>query len=158
MRSCGSRAISSARSRLLAAEYWPPQVAREGTKKTVFTNFADLCRAMNRPTEHVQAFLLAELGTRGAIRTLDALAPDLTSSSWRAINKKFLRRELADHWHDWRDDVQRWAAAGDPNRALAAFDALLRAPAPETGAIAWFVSSADTDIRATCRSRLGLEV
>jgi len=43
----------------------PPQVAREGTKKTVFTNFADLCRAMNRPTEHVQAFLLAELGTSG---------------------------------------------------------------------------------------------
>lgn len=43
----------------------PPQVAREGTKKTVFTNFAELCRAMNRPTEHVQAFLLAELGTSG---------------------------------------------------------------------------------------------
>ena len=115
------------------------------------------CEAGRCPAE-AAAPLLAELGTRGAIRTLDALAPDLTSSSWRAINKKFLRRELADHWHDWRDDVQRWAAAGDPNRALAAFDALLRAPAPETGAIAWFVSSADTDIRATCRSRLGLEV
>lgn len=43
----------------------PPQVAREGTKKTVFTNFAELCRAMNRPHEHVQAFLLAELGTSG---------------------------------------------------------------------------------------------
>ena len=43
----------------------PPQVAREGTKKTVFTNFSELCRAMNRPGEHVQAFLLAELGTSG---------------------------------------------------------------------------------------------
>ena len=115
------------------------------------------CEAGRCPAE-AAAPLLAELGTRGAIRTLDALAPDLTSSSWRAINKKFLRRALADNWHDWRDDVQQWAAAGDPNRALAAFDALLRAPAPETGAIAWFVSSGDTDIRATCRSRLGLEV
>lgn len=114
------------------------------------------CEAGRCPAE-AAAPLLAELGTRGAIRTLDALAPDLTSGSWRAINKKYLRRELADHWHDWRDEVQRWAASGNPNRALAAFDALLRAPAPETGAIAWFVDSSDPDIRATCRSRLGLE-
>lgn len=41
------------------------QVAREGTKKTVFTNFMELCKSMNRNHEHVQAFLLAELGTSG---------------------------------------------------------------------------------------------
>jgi translation initiation factor 2 subunit 2 len=41
------------------------QVAREGTKKTVFTNFLELCKTMNRQLEHVQAFLLAELGTSG---------------------------------------------------------------------------------------------
>lgn len=45
----------------------PPQVAREGTKKTVFANFMDLCRSMNRNPEHVQAFLLAELGTSGSL-------------------------------------------------------------------------------------------
>lgn len=45
----------------------PPQVAREGTKKTVFTNFMDLCKAMNRNHEHVSAFLLAELGTSGSL-------------------------------------------------------------------------------------------
>jgi translation initiation factor 2 subunit 2 len=45
----------------------PPQVAREGTKKTVFTNFAELCRSMNRQQEHVMAFLLAELGTSGSL-------------------------------------------------------------------------------------------
>ena len=43
----------------------PSQVAREGTKKTVFTNFLELCKTMNRQLEHVQAFLLAELGTSG---------------------------------------------------------------------------------------------
>jgi len=43
----------------------PPQVAREGTKKTVFTNFMDMCKAMNRQQEHVSAYLLAELGTSG---------------------------------------------------------------------------------------------
>lgn len=46
----------------------PPQVAREGTKKTVFTNFMELCKSMNRNHEHVQAFLLAELGTSGGSR------------------------------------------------------------------------------------------
>lgn len=45
----------------------PPQVAREGTKKTVFTNFMELCKSMNRNHEHVQAYLLAELGTSGSL-------------------------------------------------------------------------------------------
>lgn len=43
------------------------QVAREGTKKTVFTNYMELCKAMNRQPEHVQMFLLAELGTSGSL-------------------------------------------------------------------------------------------
>ncbi|EPS70623.1 hypothetical protein M569_04136, partial [Genlisea aurea] len=45
----------------------PPQVLREGTKKTVFTNFMDLCRSMHRQPEHVMSFLLAELGTNGSL-------------------------------------------------------------------------------------------
>ena len=43
------------------------QVAREGTKKTAFTNYMELCKAMNRQPEHVQLFLLAELGTSGSL-------------------------------------------------------------------------------------------
>lgn len=43
------------------------QVAREGTKKTAFTNFMDLCKAMNRQNEHVCAYLMAELGTSGSL-------------------------------------------------------------------------------------------
>lgn len=45
----------------------PPQVAREGTKKTVFSNFMDLARSMNRNPEHLQSYLLAELGTSGSL-------------------------------------------------------------------------------------------
>ncbi|KAK3188548.1 hypothetical protein Dsin_028109 [Dipteronia sinensis] len=45
----------------------PPQVLREGTKKTVFVNFMDLCKTMHRNADHVQAFLLAELGTSGSL-------------------------------------------------------------------------------------------
>jgi translation initiation factor 2 subunit 2 len=45
----------------------PPQVLREGTKKTVFVNFMDLCKTMHRQPEHVMAFLLAELGSSGSL-------------------------------------------------------------------------------------------
>ncbi|GAA0148230.1 hypothetical protein Leryth_022139 [Lithospermum erythrorhizon] len=45
----------------------PPQVFREGTKKTVFANFMDLCKAMHRQPEHVMNFLLAEMGTSGSL-------------------------------------------------------------------------------------------
>ncbi|TXT06140.1 hypothetical protein VHUM_03613 [Vanrija humicola] len=45
----------------------PPQVARDGTKKTMFANFVDICRRMHRQPEHVLAFLYAELGTQGSM-------------------------------------------------------------------------------------------
>uniref|UniRef100_A0A915ELQ0 Eukaryotic translation initiation factor 2 subunit 2 n=1 Tax=Ditylenchus dipsaci TaxID=166011 RepID=A0A915ELQ0_9BILA len=45
----------------------PPQVARAGSKKTGFSNFAEICRLMKRQPKHVLQFLLAELGTTGSI-------------------------------------------------------------------------------------------
>jgi len=45
----------------------PPQVAREGTKKTVFANLTDICRRMHRQPEHVIHFLYSELGTQGSV-------------------------------------------------------------------------------------------
>lgn len=43
----------------------PPQVVRESTKKTAFCNIDEISRRLRRPQEHVQQFLLAELGTTG---------------------------------------------------------------------------------------------
>ena len=45
----------------------PPEVLREGTKKTVFANFTELSKMMNRNHEHVLQYLLAELGTSGSL-------------------------------------------------------------------------------------------
>eukprot|EP00001_Collodictyon_triciliatum_P022273 04100_3 len=42
-----------------------PQIAREGSKKTVWVNFQDICLSMNRTIEHVTSYVLAELGTDG---------------------------------------------------------------------------------------------
>jgi hypothetical protein len=39
----------------------PPVVYREGTKKTIWVNFPEICKIMERSPEHVLAFLLAEV-------------------------------------------------------------------------------------------------
>ncbi len=114
-----------------------------------------VCEAGRCPAE-AAAPLLGELGVQSAVRTLDTLAPRLSPSAWEAISKGFLRRELATQWHDWRDDVRRWSTEDDADRALAALDALVRAPAPEPGAIAWFTDSACQPVREASRRRLGV--
>lgn len=45
----------------------PPQVNRVGTKKTSFTNFADICKLLRRQEKHLLNFLLVELGTSGSL-------------------------------------------------------------------------------------------
>ena len=40
---------------------------REGNKKTVFGNIADICKRMHRQPEHVIQFLFAEMGTTGSV-------------------------------------------------------------------------------------------
>jgi len=51
----------------------PPEIFRDGTKKTVWVNFAELCKTMHRPTDHVLAYALAELGTSGSLDGSDRL-------------------------------------------------------------------------------------
>ena len=45
----------------------PPQVLREGTKKTVFANLMEICNAMHRPKRTRHAVLVGELGTGGTL-------------------------------------------------------------------------------------------
>uniref|UniRef100_A0AC34G5I6 Translation initiation factor IF2/IF5 domain-containing protein n=1 Tax=Panagrolaimus sp. ES5 TaxID=591445 RepID=A0AC34G5I6_9BILA len=45
----------------------PPQIARAGSKRTAFTNYAEICKLLKRQPKHVLQFLLAELGTTGSI-------------------------------------------------------------------------------------------
>lgn len=43
----------------------PPQVLQEGTGRTLFVNFKDICDIVRRQPDHLVAFLLAEIGTSG---------------------------------------------------------------------------------------------
>merc|ERR1711939_909068 len=45
----------------------PPQCLREGNKKTIFANIAEICERMKRTDEHVTSYLFAELGTSGSV-------------------------------------------------------------------------------------------
>lgn len=45
----------------------PPQCLREGNKKTIFANIADICKRIKRSEEHVTQFLFSELGTSGSV-------------------------------------------------------------------------------------------
>eukprot|EP01106_Pelomyxa_sp_JSP_P017602 TRINITY_DN732_c0_g1_i8.p2 TRINITY_DN732_c0_g1~~TRINITY_DN732_c0_g1_i8.p2 ORF type:complete len:132 (+),score=38.52 TRINITY_DN732_c0_g1_i8:242-637(+) len=45
----------------------PPQVCKEGTKKTVWINFDEMCSMMRRKPDHVLAYVFAELGTHGSL-------------------------------------------------------------------------------------------
>ncbi|KAN0064692.1 translation initiation factor eIF-2 beta subunit [Thecaphora frezii] len=45
----------------------PPQVARDGSKKTVFANVVDICKRMHRQPDHVIQYLFSELGTLGSV-------------------------------------------------------------------------------------------
>lgn len=46
----------------------PPQIAREGSKKTVFMNFGDICKSIHRQQDHLLAYMSAELGTTGNLQ------------------------------------------------------------------------------------------
>lgn len=45
----------------------PPQCLREGNRRTIFANIADICKRIKRSDEHVTQFLFAELGTSGSV-------------------------------------------------------------------------------------------
>ncbi|KAF9541012.1 hypothetical protein CPC08DRAFT_700888 [Agrocybe pediades] len=45
----------------------PPQLFREGNKKSIFANVGDICKKMHRQPEHVIQFLFAEMGTTGSV-------------------------------------------------------------------------------------------
>ncbi|GBO39504.1 Eukaryotic translation initiation factor 2 subunit 2 [Araneus ventricosus] len=45
----------------------PPQIIRIGTKKSSFVNFIETCKLLHRLPQHLQSFLLVELGTSGSV-------------------------------------------------------------------------------------------
>jgi translation initiation factor 2 subunit 2 len=45
-----------------------PKIAREGTKKTLFLNFQEICLKLHRNNDHVLIYISTELGTTASIQ------------------------------------------------------------------------------------------
>lgn len=46
----------------------PPKIKRDGPKKTIFTNFDETCKKMNRDKGHLLSYITVELGTTASIQ------------------------------------------------------------------------------------------
>ncbi|GAM18819.1 hypothetical protein SAMD00019534_019940 [Acytostelium subglobosum LB1] len=44
-----------------------PTVFRDGSRKTVWANFSEICQILNRKPEHVLSYVFTELGTNGSV-------------------------------------------------------------------------------------------
>lgn len=88
----------------------PPQVLREGNKKTIFANISDICKRMKRHDEHVTQFLFAELGTSGSV----------DGSKRLVIRGKFQQKQLENVLRRYICESQRLP----PFRALVADPAI----------------------------------
>ena len=45
----------------------PPQCMREGNKKTIFANIAEICKRLKRSEDHLKSYLFAEMATTGSV-------------------------------------------------------------------------------------------
>nr|UXY87745.1 translation initiation factor eiF2 beta-subunit [Cryptomonas curvata] len=45
-----------------------PKIARDGTKKTLFLNFQEICLKLHRKSDHILTYISAELGTTASIQ------------------------------------------------------------------------------------------
>lgn len=88
----------------------PPQVLREGIKKTIYANISDICKRMKRHDEHVTQFLFAELGTSGSV----------DGSKRLVIRGKFQQKQLENVLRRYICESQRLP----PFRALVADPAI----------------------------------
>ncbi|KAG9391541.1 Domain found in IF2B/IF5 [Carpediemonas membranifera] len=70
----------------------PPHVTREGSKKTAFTNFMEICKDLRRDHEHVLAYLLSELGATGSIDSNNVLSIKgrFVSKQIESVLKKYI--------------------------------------------------------------------
>lgn len=102
----------------------PPQVLREGTKKTVFANFIEMCKQLRRNNDHVLAFLLAELGTTGSIDGQDRLI----------VKGRFLPKAFEGILRRYVNEYVLCASCKSPDTELSRNDRLYRMSCNQCGA------------------------
>lgn len=78
----------------------PPQVHRLGTRRTAFANFTDYAlKMLRRPPEHLQNFLVAELGASGSVDGSAALVirGRFQQKQIESVLRKYIREYVTCH-------------------------------------------------------------
>ncbi|KAG9510452.1 Eukaryotic translation initiation factor 2 subunit 2, partial [Fragariocoptes setiger] len=86
----------------------PPTVLRVGTKKTSFANFLEICKLVHRQPKHMQAFLLAELGTSGSVDANNQLI----------IKGRFLQKQIENVLRRYIKEYVACQTCRSPNTIL----------------------------------------
>ncbi|CEM37175.1 unnamed protein product [Vitrella brassicaformis CCMP3155] len=86
----------------------PPQVVRVGSKKVAWINFAEICKMMNRSQDHVNQFVLAELGTEGSVAGDDQLV----------LKGKYGPKHMESLLRKYIDEYVKCHMCKSPNTAL----------------------------------------
>lgn len=73
----------------------PPHVFKLGSKKTCFSNFAEIAKRLNRDPQHLQEYLLVELGTTGTIDGTGSLV--IKGKYGRGDVEGVLKRYIAEY-------------------------------------------------------------
>merc|ERR1712228_601645 len=97
--------LAGARKRFLIK---PPQVVREGSKRVVLINFGEICKTLNRSTDHVYSFMLAEMGTTGSI----------DASSRMVIKGRFQPKQIEQIIRRYVGEYVSCSSCKSPNTAL----------------------------------------
>lgn len=74
----------------------PPQCLREGNRRTIFANIADICKRMKRSEDHVMQFLFAEFGASGSVDGSRRLV--IKGRFQQKQIENVLRRYIGTHW------------------------------------------------------------
>ncbi|KAK4072347.1 hypothetical protein Trihar35433_4411 [Trichoderma harzianum] len=94
----------------------PPQCMREGNRKTVFANIADISKRMKRTEEHLTAYLFAELGTNGSV----------DGSRRLVIKGRFQQKQI-------ENVVRKYISTSIPSRTGGGAGLILPIPDPRLG-------------------------
>lgn len=86
----------------------PPTLSRDGTKKSVWTNFKETCHQVGRPIDHVRMYLLTELGVEG----------NLDGSERLVIKGRFQPKQIESVLRRYVTEYVLCGTCKSPNTAL----------------------------------------
>ena len=88
----------------------PPKIKKDGPRKTVFINFIETCKKMNRKEDHLFSYITGELGTSASIQDCGGLVlkgRDLSKGIENILRKYIKEYVLCKTCKSAKTDLQK---------------------------------------------------